>query len=124
MTIPLGGWDPVVTAINMDRWNALPEPLQALIAKDVAEKFEAPAWAAAAGALEGDIACLTGKGDCAAGKPASMKLVEPSDADVAEARKILTEVVLPEWAERAGKDWAQRWNDSVGKTVGVTVPLN
>lgn len=124
MTIPLGGWDPVVTAINLDRWNALPENLQNLIADDVAQKFEAPAWDAAAGALEGDIACLTGKGECAAGDPASMKLVEPSEADVAEARKILTEVVLPEWAERAGSDWAKRWNDSVGKTVGVAVPLN
>jgi hypothetical protein len=29
--------------------------------------------------------------------------------------------VLPEWAERAGADWAKRWNDTVGTTVGVII---
>jgi len=48
-------------------------------------------------------------------------LVEASDADFAKARGILTSEVLPDWAERAGGDWAQRWNDSVGKVVGVEI---
>jgi hypothetical protein len=50
-----------------------------------------------------------------------MTLVEVSDADFTRARDILTSEVLPEWAERAGADWAARWNDSVGKVVGVTI---
>jgi len=29
--------------------------------------------------------------------------------------------VLPDWAERAGGDWAARWNDSVGQVVGVSI---
>ncbi|RCK44755.1 C4-dicarboxylate ABC transporter substrate-binding protein [Thalassospira profundimaris] len=122
--IPLGGWDPVVTAMNMDKWDSLSPDLQKLITTEVKTKFEEPAWAAAAGAYETDIACLTGKGDCPLGKPANMTLVEPSDADLAKAKEILTTVVLPEWGERAGAEWVKRWNDSVGKTVGVTVPLN
>ncbi|MBB99654.1 MAG: C4-dicarboxylate ABC transporter substrate-binding protein [Rhodobacteraceae bacterium] len=124
MTLPLGGWDAVVTAMNMDRWNSLSDETKTLIQEQVTTNFEAPAWDVAAGALEGDIACLTGKGDCAAGDPASLKLVEPSEADIAKARAILTETVLPEWAERAGDDWAKRWNDSVGQVVGVSIPLN
>jgi hypothetical protein len=48
-------------------------------------------------------------------------LVEASDADFEKARTILTTEVLPEWAKRAGAEWAQRWTDSVGKTVGVTI---
>ena len=83
-----------------------------------------PAWASAADALKNDVACLTGNGTCPAGDPANMTLVDVSDADVAQVKSILTETVLPEWAERAGDDWVARWNDSVGKTVGVTVPLN
>ncbi|WP_417766957.1 TRAP transporter substrate-binding protein [Stappia sp.] len=121
MTLPLGGWDPVVTAINMDKWNSLSEEMKGLIATEVAAKFEAPAWAAAAASMSTDTACLTGNGECPAGKPASMKLVEASETDITTARKILTETVLPEWAERAGPDWVKRWNDSVGKTTGVTV---
>ena len=50
-----------------------------------------------------------------------MTLVDVSNADFDTARNILTSEVLPEWAERAGGDWAARWNDSVGKVVGVTI---
>ena len=121
MPLPLGGWDPVVTAINLDKWNGLDAETQALIQTQVKEGFEDPAWASAQGALVNDIACLTGKGDCASGEKRSMVLVEASDADFAKAREILTSQVLPEWAERAGGDWAQRWNDSVGAVVGVTI---
>jgi hypothetical protein len=53
-----------------------------------------------------------------------MILVEVSDADFERARSVLVETVLPDWAERAGDEWATRWNDSVGATVGVTIPLN
>ena len=121
LTIPLGGWDPVVTAMNMDKWKALDADTQALIAKEVAAKFEAPAWETAQGALINDIACLTGNGECTSGDKRSMVLVEATDADIAKAREILEAKVLPEWAERAGGDWAARWNDSVGKVVGVSI---
>lgn len=121
LTIPLGGWDPVVTAINLDKWNKLDADTQSLIKSQVAEKFEAPAWASAQGALVNDIGCLTGKGDCTSGDKRSMVLVEATDADIAKARGILETQVLPEWAERAGGDWAQRWNDSVGKVVGISI---
>ncbi|MEQ9347759.1 MAG: TRAP transporter substrate-binding protein [Thalassospira sp.] len=124
MTIPLGGWDPVVTAMNLDKWKGLSADTQKFITDEITAKFEAPAWASAADALKNDVACLTGNGTCPAGDPANMTLVEVSDADVAQAKAILTETVLPEWAERAGDEWVTRWNDSVGKTVGVTVPLN
>ena len=121
LPIPLGGWDSVVTAINMDKWNSLGEDMQALIAEQVASNFEDPAWASAQNALVNDIACLTGNGDCPAGDARTMTLVAVSDADFDRAREILTSEVLPDWAERAGGDWAQRWNESVGQVVGVTI---
>lgn len=124
MTLPLGGWDPVVTAINLDRWNRLSADEQALIQSQVTEKFEQPAWASAQDALKNDVACLTGNGDCASGKKRNMTLVEPSQADTAKAREILISTVLPDWASRAGKEAAQKWNDSVGKVTGVSITLN
>lgn len=120
LPIPLGGWDPVVTAMNLDRWNSLPAETQALIAEQVAVGFEAPAWEAAQGALDRDIACLTG-GDCAAGAAAGMTLVPASEADMATARAALTDRVLPDWAGRAGDAWVARWNDTVGAVVGVRI---
>jgi hypothetical protein len=95
--------------------------MQALITSEIASGFEDPAWDSAQNALVNDIACLTGNGECPAGDARSMTLVEVSDADFARAREILTSEVLPEWAERAGGDWAQRWNASVGQVVGVTI---
>lgn len=121
MPIPLGGWDSVVTAINLDKWNSLDADTQALITEQVATEFEAPAWETAQDALVNDIACLTGNGDCPAGEARGMTLVEVSDADFAKARDVLVGEVLPDWAERAGGDWAERWNASVGATVGVTI---
>jgi TRAP-type C4-dicarboxylate transport system substrate-binding protein len=121
LPIPLGGWDPVVTAINLDKWNSLSSENQTLISEQVVSGFEDPAWASAQDALVNDIACLTGNGDCPSGEARSMTLVEVSDEDFTRARDILTSEVLPEWAERAGDDWAKRWNESVGAVVGVTI---
>lgn len=123
LPIPLGGWDPVVTAMNMDKWNSLSATEQTLIAEQVTEELEAPAWASAQSALATDIACLTGDGDCP-GEKRSMTLVAASDADVQTARDALLSSVLPDWAERAGGDWAQRWNDSVGKALNITIEQN
>nr|WP_109565249.1 TRAP transporter substrate-binding protein [Jannaschia seohaensis] len=121
LPIPLGGWDSVVTAMNLDRWNSLSAEMQEAIQTAVTEEFEAPAWASAQTALVDDIACLTGNGDCPAGEARNMTLVEASEADATKAREILVGEVLPEWAERAGGDWAERWNASVGQVVGVTI---
>ncbi|WP_227270731.1 TRAP transporter substrate-binding protein [Roseobacter weihaiensis] len=121
LPIPLGGWDHVVTAMNADKWSGLSAEDQALIRAEISSSFEEPAWASAQDALVNDIACLTGNGDCLAGEARDMTLVEISDADFEKARGILISEVLPDWAERAGGDWATRWNDSVGQVVGVTI---
>ena len=121
MPIPLGGWDSVVTAINLDKWNELDADTQALIESEIKTGFEDPAWNVAQDALVNDIACLTGNGDCPAGEARDMTLVEVSEEDFAKAREVLVTEVLPEWAERAGDEWAQRWNASVGETVGVKI---
>ncbi|MCF2872015.1 TRAP transporter substrate-binding protein [Octadecabacter sp. G9-8] len=121
LPIPLGGWDPVVTAMNLDKWNSLDAETQALISSEIVTGFEDLAWASAQDALVNDVACLTGNGECQTGEARSMTLVEVSDEDFARARDLLTSEVLPDWAERSGEDWAARWNESVGQVVGVTI---
>lgn len=122
MPIPLGGWDPVVTAINLDKWNSLSAEQQTLLESSVKTELEAPAWATAQDALATDIACLTGTGDCP-GEKRGMTLVVATDADMKTAREILVTKVLPDWAERSGGDWGKRWNETVGKATGVQIPL-
>ena len=124
LNIPLGGWDSVVTAVNLDKWNALDAETQQLIETSIQTEFTDPAWASAETALVDDVACLTGNGVCPAGESRSMTLVEVSEADFAQARDILLQDVLPEWTERAGGDWGKRWNDTVGAVVGVQIQAN
>ncbi|MES0882705.1 TRAP transporter substrate-binding protein [Roseibium sp. SCP14] len=124
MPIPLGGWDPVVTAINLDKWNALSDEQKATLENGVKEHLEAPAWKTAQNALENDIACLTGSGECPYGDARNLVLVEASEADHAKAKEVLITEVLPDWAERAGGDWAKRWSDSVGQVTGVKLETN
>lgn len=121
LPIPLGGWDSVVTAINLDKWNSLKADTQSLIESQIKTGFEDPAWAVAQDALVNDIACLTGNGECPAGEARSMTLVEVSQADFERARTILETEVLPGWSERAGPQWTERWNSTVGQSVGVTI---
>ncbi|MBN9671367.1 TRAP transporter substrate-binding protein [Roseibium aggregatum] len=124
MPLPLGGWDPVVTAINLDKWNALSDEQKAMLEKGVKEGLEAPAWDSAQDALENDVACLTGNGECPYGDARGLILVEASEADQAKAKEVLLTEVLPDWAERAGGDWAKRWSDSVGAVTGVKLETN
>ena len=121
LVLPLGGWDPVVIAINLETWDALSPEMQEVLQQGVTDNLDTPVWEAAQGGLDGDIACLTGSGDCAMGPAASMVLVEPSAEDVAAAHDALEQVVLPDWATRAGPDWVARWNETVGAAVGVQV---
>ncbi|HBC49073.1 MAG TPA: C4-dicarboxylate ABC transporter substrate-binding protein [Gammaproteobacteria bacterium] len=121
LPIPLGGWDSVVTAMNMDKWNSLSKADQATLTGAIKKDFENPASASAQDALNTDIACLTGNGACSKGDTRGMTLVSVSDADFNRAKSILIDQVLPEWVERAGGDWGARWNASVGKTVNVTI---
>ncbi|MET1411271.1 TRAP transporter substrate-binding protein [Roseibium sp. HPY-6] len=124
MPLPLGGWDPVVTAINLDKWNTLSDAQKATLEKGVKENLEAKAWETAQNALENDVACLTGNGECPYGEARGLILVEASEADQAKAKDVLISEVLPDWAERAGGDWASRWSDSVGKVTGVKLETN
>ncbi|MBL4786436.1 MAG: TRAP transporter substrate-binding protein [Cohaesibacteraceae bacterium] len=122
MPIPLGGWDPVVTAINYEKWDSLSAEDQTLLQEQVTSQLEKPAWDSAQNALQADIACLTGEGDCA-GEKRNLKLVKVSQSDLDNARDILINQVLPAWAKRAGGNWGKRWNETVGKVTGVEIRL-
>lgn len=118
-SLPIGGWDYVVTAMNGDTWDSLDPKLQDWLQKQIDKNFEKPVWKAAAKMSTEGIACLTGKEDCSLGKPAHMKLVEPSKEDIKLAREALTEHVLPSWAKSVDKKWVQRWNKTIGKVVDL-----
>lgn len=121
--LPIGGWDPVIVAMNMDKWQSLNPELQILIQTETKNNLEDPAWKSAAGAFADEMACLTGDDKCILGTPANMKRVTPSFDDFLAVELILIMSVLPDWAKRTETRWLERWNASVGAATDMQVKI-
>jgi len=110
------------TTANLAWWNKLDPRVRDLIAKEVRvlEKniFDQAETETALG-----VACNTGTAPCSEGPPAKMVLVPVTDADQALRKKAFTEAILPDFAKRCGADCVKRWNDTVGKAVGVVASI-
>ena len=50
-----------------------------------------------------------------------MKLVPVTAADEALRKDALTKAILPSFAKRCGPECVKTWNDTIGKTLNVTL---
>ena len=116
------GWGMVMHGVNLDAWNRLPPQTRAFLEKEIAV-WENQIWDAAALESSTGIACNTG-GECVNGNKAEMTLVPVSDADKARLREIMETVIVPKWAKRCGEECVAKWNDTVGRVVGITASAN
>jgi len=117
--LPIGGWDYVMTVMNLDRWNQFSADEQAKIEKLIKEQLETPGWAVTEEETQKGIDLLTGLEKSATGIKADLTLVEIKPSDVELSRKILVETVLPAFAKQAGAEAAARWNETIGKVVDL-----
>ncbi len=116
--IPVGGWALMVGVMNKDSWGALGEDSQKTFMELYNQNVIDPAWAGAqAGTVKG-VEILTATG-AHTDVEAQMKLVPVSEADVQLSKKILQEYVLPKYATQVGPEATKRWNDTIGKVVGL-----
>ena len=109
----------IAHAANLKWWNAQDPKVQAFLSARLA-KLEDDMFGLAAKETEIGLACNT-KGPCAIGKPAGMTLVPVTDADIALRKKALTEAVLPAFKKRCGDECAAKWNETIGKSMGVQI---
>lgn len=125
MVIPLGGWAISFFGANLDWWNGLSPETQAFIEAQFKE-LEERGWAQGAVDLQDGLDCNAGKDSCQYGIKAEagreMDTVYPSEADIAQHATIMQDSVLTNWAASCGAECVQVWNDTVGKTVGITAP--
>jgi TRAP-type transport system periplasmic protein len=117
------GWSISYQSANLDSWKRFAPAVQEFFAKQFV-KLENDLWAIGEKATEEGVSCNTGKGACTLGKVAHMSLVPVSEADKEAAKKLEQSVVLIAWGKRCGKPCAQKWNDSVGKIVGLQIPID
>ncbi|MGI9475658.1 MAG: TRAP transporter substrate-binding protein [Hyphomicrobiaceae bacterium] len=108
-------------AMNMKVWQGLSKESQDIILKS-SKKLEDEMWGRTAQLDKIGMDC-NAKGPCPSGKPGGMKPVEPSDADKAQLKSIVTDFVLKRFAKRCGAECAKQWNATVGKVAGLKAPV-
>ena len=117
------GWSINYQSVTLQSWNRWPEEVRDFFL-DQFKRFEDKMWVTAAAAVQDAENCNFGKEPCNMGKKATMKLVSVSDADKKLHRDLMENVVLVNFGKRCGKECAQRWNETVGKVVDLTIPLD
>ncbi len=103
--------------MNMKKWQSMSADQQAMLSKEL-NALTDRMWKETAAEDSIAVACNTG-GKCDIGKPANMKLVTPSAADLKERDRIANDVILARWAKRCGPECATQWNNTVGKVIGM-----
>ncbi|TRO34325.1 C4-dicarboxylate ABC transporter [Pseudomonas sp. ALS1131] len=110
-------WSLGFYAIGLNRWQQLtPETRQVLL--EQAQVLEDALWQETARENRYALACNTGVGDCQIHRPAHMQAHSPTTAE----RQRLQETVLKiaeDWGQRCGAECVERWNATVGKTIGT-----
>ena len=117
------GWSIAYEGANLNSWAKFPPPVQDFFIKEFT-KLENDMWKIGAKATKEGVDCSIGKGECTLGKKGDMELVAISPEDAALRKKLVQDVVLVRWGKRCGKPCAEKWNGTVGKIVGLTIPLD
>ncbi|OED45891.1 hypothetical protein AB838_22080 [Rhodobacteraceae bacterium (ex Bugula neritina AB1)] len=119
------GWAINFQSVNLDRWNSFTPETQAFFTGQF-DQLSDDLWTVAAMSVNDADYCNFGTGECKLGKVANPPMVNVpvSDADRAQHAEIMQNVVLLEWARRAGRDNAEKWNETVGNVVGLEIPLD
>lgn len=112
------GWSIHFTAISLQSWNNLDPSVQAFLEEQYAD-FNDQIWAAVAEEEQDGINCSIGVEPCVYGLMGEMTFTPASEADLAAAKVVVEEVVLPNWAKRCGEECTQRWLETVGPVVGI-----
>ena len=112
-------WNQQIHAVNQKSWDKLDPKVQAFLQTNIKTLMD-DIWKAAAEQTQQGYDCNTGADACTLPVKGKMKLVQPSDADRALLKKALQESILPKWAARCSADCVKSFNDTIGKTLGVT----
>ncbi|WP_414472166.1 TRAP transporter substrate-binding protein [Microvirga sp. M2] len=113
-------WNQQIHAVNQAAWDKLDPKVQEFVQANIKTLMD-DIWKAAAEQTQQGYDCNTGADACTLPVKGKMKLVQPTDADRALLKKALQESILPKWAARCSADCVQSFNDTIGKTLNVTV---
>lgn len=115
-------WGLAMFAANQAAWNGLPADLRALLSREI-PKLEAAIWSESERETADGFACNRGLASCQSGRKAGMTEVAASAQDEARRKALLVNTVLPSWLQRCGGNCNALWNQTIGVSSGVVVPV-
>lgn len=117
------GWGVRFTAINLDSWNRLDPKVQEFLTEQYVT-YEDKVWETMIEADADANRCNAGQEPCNLGKMAHLTLVPLAESDLPVIQGVLEGSVLKNWAARCGEECVAEWNETVGKTVGLTASID
>lgn len=117
------GWSVNYQSVNLDAWKKFDPKVQEFFLKEFAA-FEDKMWDTLYKTIAEADNCNYDRGPCTMGKVTRLTEVTVSEEDAKRHKDIMENVVLINWAKRAGKEYAVKWNDTVGKVVGLQIPID
>jgi TRAP-type C4-dicarboxylate transport system substrate-binding protein len=114
------GWSMHFHGASLEVWNQLDPAVQEFLLEQF-EAFDQQLWDTVAEEVEDGVRCSIGEEPCKFGYPGKMTLVEVSDEAWQRQEEILQQQILPDWAQRCGKDCAQTWNETIGEVVDMPI---
>ncbi len=117
------GWSINYQSVNLDAWKKFDPKVQEFFLKEFGA-FEDKMWDTVDKTVAQADDCNFNRGNCTMGKVNKLTDVPVSDADAQRHKELMESVVLINWGKRAGKEYASKWNETVGKVVGLTIPLD
>ncbi|MDR6713940.1 TRAP-type C4-dicarboxylate transport system substrate-binding protein [Pseudomonas hunanensis] len=110
-------WSIGFYGIGLKRWQQLPPSVQQLLQAQ-AQVLEDGLWQATANENRYALACNIGRPDCQIHQPAHMTVSAPSATEKQALRQIVVKIAN-DWGRRCGLACSERWNATVGMTIGV-----
>lgn len=115
------GWSINFTAASKKVWDAMDPGVRDFLAQQTAD-LEKDLRNLIAQRSADALNCTTNTGECRYATKANLTLVPVSGADAAARKKVMADSVVPNWAKRCGQDCTKKWNETIGKVVGIAVP--
>lgn len=114
-------WASSIQGASMKSWSKLSPAEQTILVTEI-RKLEQAIFDQNVRENDLGIRCNTG-GACSEGPAAKMILVPVTEKDLELRREVLLKAVLPRWAHRCGAACVKSWNETVGKVVHLTAPV-
>lgn len=111
-------WNQQIHAVNGKTWAKFSPALQTFLQTEVNGLMD-QIWEAAARQTQEGYDCNTGASACTRAEQGKMVLVEPSAADL-EFLAGIRQQVIDKWAKRCSAKCVADFNDTVGKTLGLS----